>query len=225
MRIIADEALRGRRNMVAGANKDDYHLRHVTPGEDFEAEYFDLRQVAAGDTCLRCGSALELPRCTELGRIIKMSCRETEALGLRVQNEAREETAVALGSYSMGIDRILETLVEQFHDENGIALPPAVAPFDVVITPVFSGDPAQRSTAEQIYANCRKLGLEALFDDRDERPGVKFKDADLIGVPYRVTIGKKIAQGVVEVVDRRTRGVEETGLDNAAAVVAGKVRS
>jgi prolyl-tRNA synthetase len=221
VRIIADEALRGRRNMIAGANKDDYHLRNVTPGEDFQLEYFDLREVAAGETCVRCGAALDLARCEQVARISKLSC--PEAASLHVQNEAREETPVMLGACQIGIDRILFAMAGQFHDQDGIAFSPAVAPFDVVITPVFPGDAAQRSAAEQIYGECRNLNLSALFDDRDERPGVKFKDADLIGIPYRITIGRKVAQGAVEVVDRRTRKVEETGKDQAASIVAARV--
>ncbi len=222
VRIIADEALRGRRNMIAGANKDDHHLRNVTPGEDFEAEYFDLRQVAACDSCVRCGGALEFIKCIQVGRARKAGCSE---LDLRVQNEAREETHVMLGSYRIGIDRMLAAIVEQSHDQDGIALRPAVAPFDVVITTVFAGEAPQRDAAERIYSNCRQLGLDPLLDDRDERPGVKFKDADLIGIPYRVTVGKKIAGGMVEVIERRSKKMEEASIEQAAALVAKKACS
>ncbi len=224
MRVIADEALKGRRNMIAGSNKDDYHLRHVTPGEDFEAEYFDLRQVAAGDICVTCGGTVELIKCVEIGHIFKLGYRYSESMGLRVLNEAGEEVKVIMGSYGIGIERILCAAIELYHDKDGMALPSPIAPFDVVVTPVNYSDAAQRSAAEEIYEGCRKMDLDALLDDRDERPGVKFKDADLIGIPYRITVGKKLAQGQVEIIERSTKTSEDVGLDYAAAFVAAKIR-
>jgi len=223
MRVIADEALRGRRNMIAGANKDDYHLRHVTPDEDFKPEYFDLRQVAAGDACLKCGGAIELIKSVEIGHIFKLGYRYSESMGLRVLNEAGEEIKVIMGSYGIGIERILSAAIELFHDKDGMALPASVAPLDVVVTPVNYSDAAQRAAAEEIYQECLKLGLDAILDDRDERPGVKFKDADLVGIPYRVTLGKKLVQGMVEVVDRRTKASEDIDKEYAAAFVAAKI--
>jgi prolyl-tRNA synthetase len=223
MRVIADEALRGRRNMIAGANKDDYHLRHVTPDEDFTPEYFDLRQVAAGDACLKCGGAIELIKSVEIGHIFKLGYRYSDSMGLRVLNETGEEIKVIMGSYGIGIERILSAAIELYHDKDGMALPAAVAPFDVVVTPVNSSDAAQRAAAEEIYQSCLKLGLDAILDDRDERPGVKFKDADLVGIPYRITLGKKLAQGMVEVVTRRTKASEDVDKEYAAAFVAAKI--
>ncbi|HEY6392512.1 MAG TPA: proline--tRNA ligase [Bryobacteraceae bacterium] len=223
MRVIADEALRDRRNMIAGANKDDYHLRHVTPDEDFTPEYFDLRQVAAGDACLKCGGAIELIKSVEIGHIFKLGYRYSESMGLRVLNEAGEEIKVIMGSYGIGIERILSAAIELYHDKDGMALPAAVAPFDVVVTPVNYSDAGQRAAAEEVYQSCRKLGLDAILDDRDERPGVKFKDADLVGIPYRITLGKKLVQGMVEVVDRRTKASEDVDKEYAAAFVASKI--
>jgi prolyl-tRNA synthetase len=222
LRIIADQALRGRRNMIAGANKDDYHLRCVTPDEDFTPEYFDLRQAAAGDSCIQCGAALELIKCVEIGHIFKLGYRYSESMGLKVLNEAGEEVTVIMGSYGIGVERILAAAIELYHDKDGMALPASIAPFDVVVTPVNYADSALRSAAEEIYQSCLALGLDALLDDRDERAGVKFKDADLIGVPYRITIGKKLAQGLVEVVERRTKASEDAGKDHAAAFVKGR---
>jgi prolyl-tRNA synthetase len=218
MRIVADEALRGRRNMIAGANKDDYHLRHVTPGEDFEPEYFELRQVKDGDECFRCGRPLEFVQCLELARAHKADGRDWD---LQVQNEAREDVKVSIGSYNLYLERILSAAAELHHDPDGMALPAAVAPFDVVITPVSVTDAALRSASEEIYEGCRKMDLDVLLDDRDERPGVKFKDADLLGIPYRITIGKKLAEGIVEIVERRTKKREDVAKDYAAAFIAG----
>jgi prolyl-tRNA synthetase len=205
MRVIADAALQGRRNMIAGANRNDYHLRNVTPGKDFTAEFADLRQVAAGDICSQCGGSLEMYKTVEIGHIFKLGYKYSDSMGLRVLNEAGEEITPIMGSYGIGIERILSAAVELYADKDGMSLPPSIAPFYVVVTPVNVNDATQREAAEAIYRACRDHGLDALLDDRDERPGVKFKDADLVGIPYRVTIGKKLPQGIVEVVDRRTR--------------------
>ncbi len=223
MRIFADEALRGRKNMISGANQDGQHLRGVTPGEDFQAEYRDLRQVAPEDGCSQCGDTLSLSKAIEIGHIFKLGCRYSSPMGLRVQNAAGEECTPVMGSYGIGIERILSSAVELYHDEDGMVLPAAIAPFHVVITPVNIGDDVQRRAAEELYESCRALGLDVLFDDRDERPGVKFKDADLIGVPYRITVGKKFAQGLVELVERRGRRKEDLEASAAARNVAERV--
>jgi prolyl-tRNA synthetase len=219
VRILADLALQGRRNMIAGANENDYHLRHVTPGEDFQPEYHDLRQAAAGDACKSCGGALRLTKMVEIGHIFKLGYKYSEKMGLRVLNAAGQETTPIMGSYGIGIERILCAAVELYHDADGMALPPSIAPFDVVVTPVNSADQAQREAANKLLLRCRELGLDTLLDDRDERPGVKFKDADLIGIPYRITVGKKLSQGKVEVVTRRARQSVDIAVDEAPAFV------
>jgi prolyl-tRNA synthetase len=190
--------------MIAGANRDDYHLRNVTPGEDFEPEYLDLRQMTAGDGCLQCVGSIEPIQCIEMAGFEKNGCNN--------------------GAYHLYLDRVLTTAAELHHDSDGMALPAAIAPFDVVITPVSITDPTLCSASEEQYESCRKMGLDTLFDDRDERPGVKFKDADLTGIPYRITIGKKLSEGMVEVVERRSKKREDVDKDYAAAFVAGKIR-
>jgi len=215
LRVLADNALHGRRNLITGANRDDYHLRNVTPGKDFTPEYFDLRQVAAGDTCPNCGAPLELVTAIELGHIFKLGYKYSESMGLRVLGEDGKEITLIMGSYGIGIERILTCAVELYHDKDGMALPAAIAPFTVVITPVNYGDALQRESADLLYAGCATAGIDVLLDDRDERPGVKFKDADLIGVPYRITVGKKIGDGKVEFIERRTRASEEVLLPGA----------
>lgn len=222
MRILADTALQSRRNMIAGANKDDYHLRHVTPGEDFQPEWHDLRQVAAGDVCVNCGGALTLDKSVEIGHIFKLGYKYSKSMGLHVTTEAGEEIAPIMGSYGIGIERILSSAVELFHDKDGMSLPPSIAPFLVVVTPVNIHDGPQRAAAETIYRACLDAGLDALLDDRDERPGVKFKDADLIGIPYRVTVGKKLAGGQVEVVERRTKQSTDVAVDNVVSFLTGR---
>jgi prolyl-tRNA synthetase len=225
MRILADEALDGRKNMITGANQDDQHLRNVTPGEDFQAEYRDLRQAAAGDACVRCGSPLALGKAIEIGHIFKLGYRYSESMGLRVLNAAGEEHTPIMGSYGIGIERILSSAVELYNDADGMALPVPIAPFHVVVTPVNISDETQRKAATGIYEACRALGLDVLLDDRDERPGVKFKDADLIGIPYRITVGKKVAQGIVELVERRGRLKTDVEAGAVAQAVAGKVEA
>lgn len=215
MRILADLALQGRRNMICGANRDDYHLKNVTPGEDFEPEYFDLRQVRAGDACLKCGGSLEVVKAIEIGHIFKLGYKYSESMGLHVLGEDGKEITPIMGSYGIGIERVLTCAIELFNDKDGMILPPAIAPFTVIITPVNYRDALQRETADLLYAECGKAGIDALLDDRDERPGVKFKDADLIGIPYRITIGKKVSDGKVEFSNRRTRVSDDIRLHEA----------
>ena len=217
MPILADLALDGRRNMIAGANKDDYHLRHVTPGEDFKTAFHDLRQVAEGDTEVQTGEPLEILKTVEIGHIFKLGYKYSESMGLRVLNESGGEVTPIMGSYGIGLERILCAAVELYHDGDGMALPSAIAPFAAVVTPVNFSESLQRETAERLYQELLGAGVDVLLDDRDERPGVKFKDADLIGVPWRITVGKKLAHGRVELVDRRTRQSVDVAVEEAVS--------
>jgi prolyl-tRNA synthetase len=223
--ILADQALAGRRNMIAGANRNDYHLRNVTLGEDFQAELHDLRQVAAGDLCTRCGGPLEVHKTIEIGHIFKLGYKYSDSMGLRVLNADGKEVTPIMGSYGIGIERILSAAIELYNDKDGMILPPAIAPFAVVVTPANNSDAAQMTAARQIYEDCLALGLDALLDDRDERPGVKFKDADLIGIPFRVTVGKKLATGQVELVERKGKMTTDVAVTDAAKSVAARLRS
>jgi prolyl-tRNA synthetase len=221
--IFADRALVGRRNMIAGANKNDAHLRHVTLGEDFQAELHDVRQVVAGDACTRCGAKLEVIKCVEIAHIFKLGYKYSEPMGLRVLNAEGKEVTPIMGSYGIGIGRILSGVIELHHDKDGMILPPSIAPFEVVVTPANNADAAQMDTARAIYEECLGLGIDALLDDRDERPGVKFKDADLIGVPFRVVVGKKLAQGLVELVERKTRTAADVASAEAPRAVLARL--
>jgi len=223
MRILADLALQGRRNMIAGANKDDHHLRNVTPGEDFQAEFFDLRQVAAGETSVDTGDPLEVIKTVEIGHIFKLGYKYSDSMGLRVLNEAGKEVTVIMGSYGIGIERILCAAIELFNDKDGMSLPASIAPFEVVITFADFKSAEQKEAAAQLYQAAKAAGLDALFDDRDERAGVKFKDADLIGMPYRIIIGKKLPQGIVEVVERRTKQSTDVPLAEAVEFVRSRI--
>ena len=223
MRVLADNALQGRRNMITGANKDDYHLRNVTPGEDFTPEYFDLRQTAPGDACLTCNSPLEIFKSIEIGHIFKLGYKYSESMGLRVLGDDGKEITPIMGSYGIGIERVLTCAIELFHDKDGMSLPASIAPFSVVITPVNFADKAQREAAERLYSEALKAGIDALLDDRDERPGVKFKDAELIGIPYRITLGKKLVAGQVEFVERRTKASQDVDVQSVISHLAAKL--
>ena len=224
MRVVADNALRGRKNMVAGANRDDYHLLNVTPGEDFEAEYLEIRQVALGDTCIDCGQPVSIRKSIEIGHIFKLGYKYSDPMGLRVLGPDGAEVTPIMGSYGIGIERILSAAIELYSDKDGMVLPASIAPFQVVVTPVYYADAAQQQAAREIYDSCLSLGLDALLDDREERAGVKFKDAELIGVPFRITVGKKLAQGQVELVTRKGKTSEDVLVSEAAELVAKRCR-
>ena len=204
VRILIDEAFRGRRNLISGANRDHHHMRYLTPEKDFTGAYHDLREVADGDPCVRCGRPLRVASAIEVGHIFKLGRRYAQALGLRVLDRDGKEVTPIMGSYGIGVERILTAAVEQNHDQNGMCPPRAVAPFEVVLTPTNLKDNSIRQAAEQLYAELRQTGVEVLYDDRDERPGVKFKDADLIGIPLRITVGRKVGDGLVELSERST---------------------
>jgi prolyl-tRNA synthetase len=208
--LLVDEALEGRTNLIAGANKEDYHVKNLTPGKEFHpTAYADLRSVTAGEACPNCGKPLRIDTAVEIGHIFKLGYRYSESMGLRVLDKNGKEVMPIMGCYGIGIERILTAAVEQGNDENGFWLPSSIAPFEVTVSPVNIKDEAVRSAAEDIAKRLETAGFDVVLDDRDERPGVKFKDADLVGIPYRVTVGKKVTEGTVEVVFRSTREVRD----------------
>jgi prolyl-tRNA synthetase len=215
--LLADKALEGRTNLIAGANKEDYHLKNLTPGKDFHpTAYADLRAVTAGEGCANCGNALRIDTAVEVGHIFKLGYRYSESMGARVLDKNGKEVMPIMGCYGIGIERILTAAVEQSNDENGFWLPPSIAPFEIVVTPVNVKDESLLSAAVDIGTRLEAAGFDVIVDDRDERPGVKFKDADLVGIPFRITVGKKVTEGTVEVVLRSTREVRDVRI---AAVV------
>jgi prolyl-tRNA synthetase len=203
MTIVADETLR-EGTYVVGANRAGHHLRGVVPGRDFQARFVDLHTVTPGEACPQCGQPLAVEKVIEVGNIFKLGTRYSEALGARYLDESGKEQPIVMGSYGIGPARIAAAAIEQNADADGIVWPAAIAPFQVHIVVVSLRDAGQVAAAEEIYRACQAAGLDALLDDRDERPGVKFKDADLLGMPVRVTIGNALAkEGVVEVKERR----------------------
>jgi prolyl-tRNA synthetase len=211
LRIVADAALKNRRNMTTGANKDDRHLRGVNIARDIQVdEWFDLRTVEAGEGCPKCETGvLEVFKGMEIGHIFKLGTKYSESMGATVLNQEGKEVPIVMGSYGIGVERIISAAVEQRHDDDGIIWPKSLAPFDVVVTITNMKRDELREAGEKLYHDLQQAGLEVLLDDRDERAGVKFKDADLIGIPYRITIGKKAGEGVVELFDRHTKQSED----------------
>jgi prolyl-tRNA synthetase len=211
--LLVDKALEGRKNLISGANKEDYHLKNVTPGHNFQpTAYADLRAVTAGEGCPNCGAALRIDTAVEIGHIFKLGYRYSELMGARVLDRNGKEVTLIMGCYGIGIERILTAAVEQSNDENGFWLPPSIAPFEIVVCPVNVKDEGLLKAAVDIATRLEADGFDVLLDDRDERPGVKFKDADLVGIPFRVTVGKKVTEGTVEVVQRSTREVQDASI-------------
>ena len=219
--VIADLGLENRKNMVGGANKLDYHFRNITPGRDFTWTLLaDIRNVVEGEACPECGSPLKVAKAVEIGHIFKLGYKYSESMGARVLDPNGKEVTPIMGSYGIGIERILTSSIEQNNDANGFWLPPAIAPFEVVVTITNVTDQSLLTAGTEIASSLEAAGFDVLLDDRDERAGVKFKDADLIGIPYRVNVGKKTAEGKVELVTRATA----TSQDIAIAEVASTLR-
>src|SRR5215813_1908811 len=211
--VLVDQALEGRTNLIAGANKADYHLKNITPGRDFQpTAYADLRRVTAGEDCPNCDGTLHVDTAVEIGHIFKLGYKYSESMGTRVLDRNGKEVMPIMGSYGIGIERILTSAIEQSNDENGFWLPPQIAPFEIIVTPTNMSDANLKDTAEQIANALESAGHDVLLDDRDERPGVKFKDADLVGIPYRINVGKKVTEGTVEVVHRSTREMHDASI-------------
>lgn len=218
--VIADDALRGRRNMTTGANKDDHHLRGVSIERDISVDkWASLRSVKAGEACSNCGGALDVFKAVEVGHIFKLGTKYSDSMGARVLLADGTEAPIIMGSYGIGVERAMAAVVESCHDEGGIAWPASIAPFHVVVTPVNIKDQEIFATAERIHKDLAEVGVETLLDDRDERAGVKFNDADLIGIPYRITVGKKIKEGKVELMTRSTRKSEDVAVESVARVI------
>jgi prolyl-tRNA synthetase len=204
--VIADEALRGRRDMVTGANVDDFHLRGVDVERDIAiATWADLREVKAGEACIRDGRPLELLTAIEVGHIFKLGYKYTKAFDVTVLDASGKRVHPIMGCYGIGVERAMAAIVERHHDERGIIWPFSVAPFTVVVTVAQSEDAESAKVGEAVYEQLLAAGVEVIIDDRAERAGVKFRDAELTGIPFRVTVGKRgLAEGSVEITRRET---------------------
>jgi prolyl-tRNA synthetase len=225
--VVVDKSLEGRKNLVAGANKLDYHLRNVVPGRDFSWTLAaDIRSVNEGESCPvdGCAGKLVVGKAVEIGHIFKLGYKYSESMGAKVLDPNGKEVTPIMGSYGIGIERILTAAIEQSNDKNGFWLPASIAPFTVVVTVTNIGDALLKETGEALAAELEAAGLDVLLDDRDERAGVKFKDADLVGIPYRINVGKKAAEGLVELVTRATATSVDVKLNEAVALVKERVQ-
>jgi prolyl-tRNA synthetase len=226
LRLLADFEVRGMADFIAGANEKDAHLTGVNLGRDFRVETFaDLRQAVAGDGCPRCTGKLESWRGIEVGHVFKLGTKYSAALGATVLDEKGEERTLFMGCYGIGVGRTVAAAIEQNNDANGIIWPMPIAPFQVIVTMVNPNEDEVRLAAEKLYEELLALGVEALLDDRDERPGSKFKDADLIGIPLRVTVGARgLKEGALELQERRSGERTMLPVAETARLLAGQVQ-
>ena len=226
IRMIVDSTIQGGRHYTAGGNRRDLHLANVRLGRDVTAgERADLTTAKEGDRCARCGDVMAVSRGIEVGHVFKLGTKYSESMAARFLDAEGTERTIVMGCYGIGVTRIVAAAIEQSHDENGIIWPMPIAPYQVHVVPVNAKEARTRETAEGLYAALMSAGIETLLDDRDERPGAKFKDADLLGVPLRVTIGEKgLADGIVELRDRKTSAVARVPVGDAATAVIARVR-
>ena len=196
--LLVDEEVANMYNMILGANETGYHLKNVNYGRDFEGVVGDFRKIESGEKCPKCGSEVTIARGTEVGHIFKLGTKYSAAMNATFIDENGKNVPFVMGCYGIGVTRTMASIIEQHHDENGIIWPLSVAPYHVSVIPVNIKDEAQMKIANKLYDELRKIGFDAILDDRNERPGVKFKDSELIGIPMRVTVGKKITDGEVE---------------------------
>jgi len=223
--VVADLALRGRSDMTTGANQDDFHLRGVDVDRDIRvSRWLDLREVVEGDSCPACDAPLSVRKTIEVGHIFKLGTKYTEALRAAVLDEKGENRNIIMGCYGIGVGRAMAAVVECCHDEQGIVWPLSIAPYEVVVTVVNPKDVECTEVAQRVYEGLQGEGIEVILDDRDERPGVKFKDAELVGIPYRVTVGPRgLANGKLEVFSRRGGRKREVDVHKAADAVINSV--
>ncbi len=226
-KIVADHLIASVVNGVAGANKKDFHLKNVNLGRDFKPDVIDdIRKIRPGDTCPKCKAAVQFFRGIEVGHVFKLGTKYSDAMKATVLDEAGKPVPMMMGCYGIGVSRIVAAAIEQNNDANGILWPVPMAPFEVLITPANVSDTRTREVAESIYDSLLKKGIEVLLDDRDVRAGFKFKDADLIGIPLRVTIGEKsLAKNVVELKARNESTFQEVPIDTIVDAVVKKVLS
>lgn len=225
-KILADNALKGRANMTTGANIDDHHLRGVNIARDIKnPQWADLRAVAEGEGCPQCDGVLRVAKALEIGHIFKLGTKYSVSMGATVLNAEGKEVPIVMGSYGIGVERVLASAIELYHDEAGIIFPITIAPFQIVVTPLNVKDAELKATADRIYEELSKAGVEVLYDDRDERAGVKLNDADLVGFPFQIRVGaKKLKEGKVEFYDRATKASEDVAVEKVVGLARERIQ-
>ena len=218
--VYADKEVEMMKNFVVGANETDMHYKNVNIGRDFTPDVVaDIRVVVTGDKCPKCGGEIKSEQGIEVGHIFKLGTKYSDALGLKYLDEDGKQQTVIMGCYGIGVTRCVAAAVEQLHDDNGIIWPVSIAPYQAIVVPANYKDEAQMAAAEKLYNELLDAGVEALIDDRAERAGVKFKDADLIGIPVRIVVGKKLGEGIVEYKERKMESALDVALDDAVSKV------
>jgi prolyl-tRNA synthetase len=224
--LVVDPEVAQMKNFVVGANETGFHFKNVNINRDFKATSVkDIRNIVEGDKCPKCGAGVKITRGIEVGHIFKLGTKYSKALNCVYLDENGKEQPMVMGSYGIGLDRTMAAIIEQNHDENGIIWPISVAPYHVIIVPVNPTEEVQMKIAEDTYAKLQSAGVQVIFDDRNERPGVKFKDADLIGIPIRITVGRKAGEGIVEYKLRKSKEVKEITVDEAVTEVEKELKS
>ena len=225
VKTLIDEEVAIMKNVVVGANEADYHYTNANFGRDFNGTVLDLRNVASGDLCPVCGKPLSMERGIEVGQIFKLGTKYSKAMNCTYTNEAGENVPMVMGCYGIGVTRTMSSIIEQYHDEFGIKWPLNVAPYHAVVVPVNYKDETMRTVAEELYSSLKKHGVEVVLDDRDERPGFKFKDWELIGIPYIITVGRRAGEGIIEFKNRQTMEKVEKTLDEAISIIVESVNN
>ena len=224
--VYADLEVAKMRNFIVGANETDYHYKNVNINRDFTPDTVaDIRVITDGDVCPKCGKDIKTAQGIEVGHIFKLGTKYSKALGLNVPGDDGKPVPVQMGCYGIGVTRCISAAIEQGNDENGMILPVSIAPFEVIVVPVNAKEESQMKLAEEIYAKLKADGIDALLDDREERAGVKFKDADLIGIPLRIVVGKKCGEGIVEYKLRRGGDAEEKTVEEAVKAAEEYIKS
>ena len=225
--ICADQEVMAMGECVVGAGEKNFHLRHVVPGRDFQVEAArvgDLRRVTTSDRCPLCGGAFEMDEGIEVGHIFKLGTGYSKAMGANFQDADGQERPFVMGCYGIGVSRVIAACIEQNHDEHGIIFPLPLAPYQAMILNLGIQDEKITACAEKLYVELQRTGIDVLLDDRDERPGAKFKDADLLGAPFRLTVGKTfLTKGLVELRERRSGASEEVAPENVAVLLRGRI--
>ena len=223
--VLVDEEVKEMQNIVVGANKKDYHLINVNFGRDFNGVVGQFRKTTAGDLCPVCGKPLNMERGIEVGQIFKLGTKYSKAMKCCYQNDSGELTPMVMGCYGIGVTRTMSAIIEQYHDDFGIKWPLNVAPYHAVVVPINYNDENMKKVADEIYFALRKNNVEVILDDRDDRPGFKFKDWELIGIPYMVVSGKKASEGIVELKNRHTLEKTEVTIEEAIKVITEAVNN
>jgi len=226
VRMVADQALKEMKNFFTGANREDFHLRNVNLGRDFQVEQFgDIRIITSGDPCPRCGASIEFKRGIEVGHIFKLGIKYSKAMNAVFLDEQGRKEFMVMGCYGIGVGRTVAAAIEQNHDDDGIIFPVQIAPFEVIILPLQMHESTVTDTAERIYGSLRDNDIDVLLDDRNERAGVKFMDADLLGIPLRVTVGSRgVINGEVEVKMRTEKTPRPVSIQDASDFIMKQVR-